>query len=265
MSGRQDAERHTPPPGNADASRNSSRRRERRLLVLRAGLILAATVIVVLSTLLFLAAQGQIEIPGLQAFSDETGPLLVIHTRTPTPVPVFTPTRTRIVVAVPTHPATQTPTFTPQPTATPTATTAVDDQETRPVTTTPSVPVPHTFTATPLPAPVLLEPPAGAAFEDRVRFKFSWYRRLLPHERFSIYVRSVHENAAFDWWASEQDILDGGGAIYAVPGAFVYEVNSGLGPIPSGEAFWRVVVYDDRPGVKRAVCPWSEGRGIVKK
>jgi hypothetical protein len=122
-----------------------------------------------------------------------------------------------------------------------------------------------TLTPTPLPAPVLLEPPAGAVFEDKVRFKFSWYRRLLPNERFSIYVRSVHENAESDWWVSEQDILDGGGAIHAVPGAFVYEVNSGLAGIPSGEAFWRVAVYEDRPEVKQAVCPWSEERPIEKK
>jgi hypothetical protein len=236
---------------------------------IRDGLVFAATVIAVLSTLLFLAVQGQIEVPGFDRFSDESAQLLIVHTRTPTPAPVFTPTRTRIVVAIPTHPGTPTPTLTPRPRATPTATTAVDAQETRTVTAATtaalSIPVSPTRTATPLPAPVLLEPPAGAAFENRVRFKFSWYRRLLPYERFSIYVRSVHENAEFDWWASEQDILDGGGAIHAVLGAFAYEVNSGLGNIPPGEAFWRVTVVDDRPGVKRPVCPWSEERRIEKR
>jgi hypothetical protein len=120
-------------------------------------------------------------------------------------------------------------------------------------------------TPTSLPVPILVEPPWGAQFEDKVRFKFTWYRRLLPHEKFSIYVQSAHEGAEFDWWVSERDLLDGGGAIYAVPGGFLYEVNSGLGDIPNGEAVWRVAAFDDRPGVKRPVCGWSEGRGIVKR
>jgi hypothetical protein len=118
---------------------------------------------------------------------------------------------------------------------------------------------------TPLPAPVLIEPPSGARYEDKVRFKFSWFRRLRAEERVSIYVQLVDGSDSFDWWVSEADILAGGGAIYAQGDGFVYEVNSGIGPLTRGEAFWRVAIYFDAPTDKRPVSPPSEERQIYKK
>ena len=112
-------------------------------------------------------------------------------------------------------------------------------------------------------APVLIEPPPGAGFKDKVRFKFTWFRRLRADERVSIYVRSADGSASFDWWVSEADLLAGGGAIYAQDDGFVYEVNSGIGPLPPGEAAWRVAIYLDTPSAKRQISPWSPERRII--
>lgn len=260
-------------------------RRQHHGLSVGVSLVLTLLVAALLSIAAFLVVQGQITLPGLSPDPDDPDDLLVISTRTPTPVPVHTPTRTRIVVAIPTRrtmPAATTTrtasaalanvtTLTVTPTAlqnhqrTPAPASSPDPLPTQTPVLTPIAPALPTMTPPPLPAPTLVEPPAGAVFEDKVRFKFTWTRRLLPHEKFSLYIRSTHENAEFDWWVSEQDILHGGGAIHAVPGGFLYEVNSGLGRIPSGEAVWKVAVFDDRLEVKRPVCGWSEERGIVKR
>lgn len=122
-----------------------------------------------------------------------------------------------------------------------------------------------TPTATPVPAPVLIDPPSGASFGDKVRFTFTWFRRLRPGERVSIYVRSANGVDEFDWWVSEADLLNSGGAIRAQGKEFVYEVNSGLGPLPPGEAFWRVSIFEDTPSAKRQVSPSSQERQIFKK
>jgi uncharacterized protein YraI len=132
-------------------------------------------------------------------------------------------------------------------------------------TATLTTPPTATPTATLLPAPVLIDPPAGASFGDRVRFKFSWFRRLRHDERVSIYLRSANGLDQFDWWVSEADILAGGGAIHAQGDGYVYEVNSGLGSLPPGKAFWRIAVFVDTPAEKRQVSPGSAERPIVRK
>jgi hypothetical protein len=119
-------------------------------------------------------------------------------------------------------------------------------------------------TSTPVPAPVLFEPESGASFAKRVRLKFIWYRRLQASERFSIYAGSVRESAGVEWWASEADILRGGGAIHKVEGGYRFEVNFGLAAIPLGEAFWRVAAVGEAAGERWQVSPWSEERQIFR-
>jgi hypothetical protein len=130
-------------------------------------------------------------------------------------------------------------------------------------TATPS-PTP-TPTPTPLPAPVLVDPPSGASFGDKVRFTFTWFRGLQHDERVSIYVRSADGVNQSDWWVSEADILAAGGAIRAQADGFVYEINSGLGSLPPGKAFWRVAIFRDTPSDKRQMSPWSQERQIHKR
>lgn len=66
----------------------------------------------------------------------------------------------------------------------------------------------------------------------------------------------------FDWWVSETDILNGGGAIHEQDDHVVYEVNSGFGSLPPGIAYWKVAVFLDTPEEKRQVSPWSGKRRI---
>jgi hypothetical protein len=114
-----------------------------------------------------------------------------------------------------------------------------------------------------VPKPFLLEPRAGARFGEKVRFKFSWTRRLQENERVSIYLRAGDDSATFDWWVSEADILNGGGAIHEEDDRVIYEVNSGFGPLPKGRTFWKVAIVLDTPDEKRLVSPYSRERRIV--
>lgn len=131
-----------------------------------------------------------------------------------------------------------------------------------------SVPATPTFTPTPtptpLPAPVLVEPDSGASFVDKVRFKFTWDRRLQSDEKFSIYAQSVDGSKSSDWWVGEDDIIAGGGSIYELEDGVRYEVESGIGTLPQGEAFWKVAAYPFPPPENYKVN-WSEARQIFKK
>jgi hypothetical protein len=111
----------------------------------------------------------------------------------------------------------------------------------------------------------LIEPAGGAKFSDKVRFKFSWFRRLQQDERISIYMWTADGSDYFDWWVSEADILNGGGAIHEQADRVVYEVNSGFGPLPAGKTYWKVAVFLDSPSEKSQVSPWSRRRRITKK
>jgi hypothetical protein len=185
-------------------------------------------------------------------------------TRTPMPTPSATATATQ----VPTHTPTSTPTATPTKTATlpaPTSTPHAADQvpvvKDIPPTRTPRPT--KTPKATRVPQPVLVEPASGARFSGKVRFKFSWYRRLQQDERVSIYVWMADGSGYFDWWASETDIRNSGGAIHEQADGVVYEVNSGFGSLPAGKAYWKVAVFLDTPDEKRQVSPWSRQRRIT--
>jgi uncharacterized protein YgiM (DUF1202 family) len=116
-----------------------------------------------------------------------------------------------------------------------------------------------------IPRPVLIEPAGGARFSDKVRFKFSWFRRLQQDERVSIYMWTADGADYFDWWVSETDILNGGGSIHEQEDRVVYEVNSGFGPLPPGKAFWKVGVFLDTPDEKSQVSPWSRRRRITQR
>jgi hypothetical protein len=109
----------------------------------------------------------------------------------------------------------------------------------------------------------LVEPRNGARFSDRVRYKFTWIRRLEPDERVSIYVRTADRSDFFEWRASEADILGGGGAIHEQEDRVLYEVNSGFGSLPRGRVSWRVAIFYDTPDETRQVSPWSRERRIV--
>ena len=119
-------------------------------------------------------------------------------------------------------------------------------------------------TPTPLPAPVLVEPEEGASFADNARFKFIWYRRLEPNERFSIQIQAVGHPPEYDWWPGEQDILEGGGAIHPTKGGYLYEVNVRLRPVSLGEAHWRVAVMGEQGPQRWQVSPWSAERQIYR-
>jgi len=69
----------------------------------------------------------------------------------------------------------------------------------------------------------------------------------------------------FDWWVSETDILNGGGAIHEEDDRVVFEVNSGFGSLPKGSIYWKVAVFLDTPDEKRQISPWSSQRRIVHK
>jgi hypothetical protein len=111
---------------------------------------------------------------------------------------------------------------------------------------------------------VLLEPEAGASFDTTLRLKLRWYRRLQPGEKLSLYVGSRQDGSYANWWASETDILLGGGAIYPAEGGVVFEVNYGLDALSKGEAFWRVCVVGETATGKWQVSPWSDERQIYR-
>jgi hypothetical protein len=113
-----------------------------------------------------------------------------------------------------------------------------------------------------VPRPILLEPDNRAKFKDRVRFKFSWYRELEPNERVSLYLWASGVGQVSDWWASEADILNGGGAIHVEPDRVVYEINSGVGRFSARVVYWKVAIFYDTPEEKRQVSPWSRHRVI---
>jgi uncharacterized protein YgiM (DUF1202 family) len=155
-----------------------------------------------------------------------------------------------------------------------TALEAVDAVEELPVVRRPNWPptptprptrTPRTTRAPRIPRPVLLEPRGGARFgrQSQVRFKFSWYRRLEPDERVALYVRTADRTQVFDWWASEADILGGGGAIHEEEDRVVYEINSGVGALPGRSVYWRVAIFLDTPEEQTQVSPWSRERRIA--
>jgi hypothetical protein len=115
-----------------------------------------------------------------------------------------------------------------------------------------------------VPKPKLLEPRGGARFNNKttVRFKFSWYRRLEPNERVSLYIVAASGPEAIDWWVSEEDILNGGGAIHEEEDRVVYEINSGFGSIPKGKAYWSIAIALDTLEEKRLISPRTRPRGI---
>jgi hypothetical protein len=117
-----------------------------------------------------------------------------------------------------------------------------------------------------IPRPILVEPRGGARFGDTVvRYKFTWIRRLEPDERISLHIRTEDGLQVFDWWVSEEDILNGGGAIHEEEGRIRYEVNSGFGRLPRGRLYWKVGVFLDAPDDKRQISPWSMERRILKR
>jgi len=168
--------------------------------------------------------------------------------RTPTPTPTPTPTRVA-------------PTATPTPTTTPTST----PRPTRiPPTVTPTFTPAYTPTPELLEPPVLFEPESGAGFSKEVRLKWTWYRQLEDDEKFAVRWAPTSGQEVGDWWVSEVGIIGGGGAIYAVEGGYLFEVNMGLGPYPGGEAYWSVAVFGETLTEKWQISQWSEGRQIFR-
>jgi hypothetical protein len=110
----------------------------------------------------------------------------------------------------------------------------------------------------------LVEPESGACFDNAVRLKFIWYRRLEGHERISIYVGSARDPAYAHWKAAEQDILDTGGAIHPIEDGYRFEVNFRLDDVPKGEAYWKVAIVHDLPPDVIHISPWSEERQMFK-
>ena len=89
---------------------------------------------------------------------------------------------------------------------------------------------------------------------------------MAPNERFSISVQSaVDPNASSLWWANEDDLLAGGGAIHAVEDGYRFEINHGLRSIPVGEATWQVFVVLDEPDDQPSVSERSESRSICRR
>lgn len=207
-----------------------------------------------------------------------TAPAQPTTTPTSTHTPVPSPTSPDTATPLPTPPATLTPsptepaaptatdTVVPSPTAIPTAT-APPPQTATPTPTAPraSAFVPSATprpTTTALPAPKLVEPESGACFADKVRLKFTWYRRLEEGESISIYVRSARLPAEFYWQVNEADAVYGGGAVHPVQGGYRFEVNSSLGLVPEGEAYWSVAIVGDATSPEGQVSPRSEERQI---
>ena len=118
-----------------------------------------------------------------------------------------------------------------------------------------------------LPRPIPVEPRAGAKFGvgSRVRYKFSWYRKIQENERVSIYVWMSDGSDAFEWRASEADILNGGGAIHEQADGILYEINSGFGQLSKGPAYWKVGIFVDTPTDNSQIGEWSRRRRIVIK
>jgi hypothetical protein len=180
-------------------------------------------------------------------------------TRTREPTPTSTPTRTTIRTPEPTPTSTPTRTTTRNPEPTPTATvTGTPAQAPGATPTIPSI-------LASLPAPALIEPESGAAFTDRVRFKFSWVRVPAETERFSIHLESVDDPAMAEWRPTMQDILAGGGNVYPTADGYRFEVNGGIGTLPPGKALWTVAVFSDDSGTITQITPWSEERLILRK
>jgi len=183
-----------------------------------------------------------------------------------TPYPTYTPARY--------FTATPRPTRTPRPTSTPTLTPTVTPRAG-------SVRFP-TVTPTPAPmllsAPILLEPESGARFTGKVRFKWYWYRRLGDNEKFSVRLASSTGPEPFEWWVTEEGLVNSGGAIYPmaaqtlvsggevvqVPDGYRFEINGGLDPIPLGTARWSITVVGETPARKWQISHRSEERLIHK-
>jgi hypothetical protein len=130
------------------------------------------------------------------------------------------------------------------------------------------IPPTPTFTPTPLPAPLLVEPLDGDSFPYRatIRFKFTWYRMLEPRERVSVYLQAANGSDTFDWRASAEDILGGGGAIARVgDNEYLFEINSGMGNLPPGETTWKVAIFMDTAPGWQQISPWSQERRITQK
>jgi hypothetical protein len=192
---------------------------------------------------------------------------LALVTSTPTPTPTTTPPTSTPTPTPTSAPSTPTPTPTPTsvpPTATPTPT------QVPPTATPPSAPPPtSTFTPAPPPTPqappppTLFEPESGAKFPKVVRLKWIWSRRLEDFERFSVRWQPVAGQELSDWWITEADILNNGGAIGETEGGYLFEVNLGLQEYPGGEALWSVAVYGEKSAEERwQISEWSEQRQI---
>jgi hypothetical protein len=183
-----------------------------------------------------------------------------------TPYPTYTPVRYLTATPWPTH--------TPRPTSTPTATpTAIPPAGSGRAPTVTPTPTPVLLSA-----PILLEPESGARFAGKVRFKWYWFRRLGENEKFSVRLASFVNSEQFEWWVTEEGLLDSGGAIQPIPAqtlvsagkavqvpdGYRFEINSGVGPIPVGPASWSITVVGETPARKWQISQRSEQRLIYK-
>jgi hypothetical protein len=124
----------------------------------------------------------------------------------------------------------------------------------------------------------LLEPEPGARFADDVRFKWYWYRRLGANEKFALRLESIGSPDQFEWWVTEEGLVNSGGDIYPmaaqtivsggasypVPDGYRFEINAGVGPIPPGSALWSITVVGETPERKWQISERSEERPIFK-
>jgi hypothetical protein len=263
------------PPSERLLTLGSRGRRRGCLVVYAVALLALAGVVLVVTGVLPPRKPGTGTIPSPVALLATPRPTFTPvppPTATPTPLPTATPEPAASPTSTPTQVARTTPTATSTPALPPTATYTPAPTETTIPTATPTrpaappVPVatPATPTPTPLPAPVLVEPESGARFSGLVRLKFTWYRRLEPSERFSIYIQSTAHPPEFNWRPTEQDILYGGGAIYPLGDGYLFEVNIRLTPLSPGEAFWKVAVIGEQDLEQQQITPWSAERQILK-
>jgi AAA domain-containing protein len=205
-------------------------------------------------------------VPAFTCTPTPTGTMGLEPTATAQATSTASPTSTR--TAVP--PATETPVPTSTPTRVPVSTDTPVPASTPTATASSTVTLAPTPTVFPTPflldAPVLLEPESEARYAagDVVRLKFFWVRRLEAGERVSILLTSHVDPAARpNWWASEQEILDGGGAIQSAEEGYRFEINYRLDGVPVGDASWQIAIMRIVP-VGAQVSAWSEARPIVR-
>ena len=175
----------------------------------------------------------------------------------PTPVPTATPTGT----ASPAPPPTATPANPPSPTSRPTAAPVPTPSPTRPVAhSQPTATVPGVG----YPAPVLVQPEAGAGSGASVTFSWHWDGNLKDNEYFDLRM----------WRAGEdhrQGVVDCKTTprVPSLNGEYVVSTNiTRVGAInrPAGEWYWSVAVLDMSGGdYSKApdVGPEAEPRKLV--